>query len=73
MQFQSDIRYSKVVQNYARKNIFMVMTSSMTSQEDLGIVPLYSLLDKMTFFRNNRDIIITPSVCMYHWILNVCI
>ena len=26
---------------------------------------------KITFFRNNRDIIITPSVCMYHWILNM--
>ena len=38
MQLQFDIRYWKIVPNYARKNIFMVMTSSMTSQEDLKIV-----------------------------------
>ena len=72
VQLQFDIRYWKVIPNYARKHIFLVMTSSMTSQEDLEIVPLYSRInEKWPFFRNNRDIIITPSVCMYHWILNM--
>ena len=31
MQLQFDIRYEKIVPNYARKSIFVVMTSSMTS------------------------------------------
>ena len=46
MQLQFDIRYWKVIPNYARKNIFMMMTSSMTSQEDLEIVLLYSLINE---------------------------
>ena len=71
MQLQFDIRYWKVVPNYARKNIFMVMTSSMTSQEDLEIVPLYSLINEKWHFFVITDITITPSVCMYHWILNM--
>ena len=37
-QLQSDLRYEKIVPNYAKK-FFMVMTSSMTSQG--GKVSLY--------------------------------
>ena len=51
MQLQFHIGYGKIVPNYARKNIFMAMTSSMTSQEDFEIVPIYSLInEKWTFF-----------------------
>ena len=76
LQLQFDIRYGKIVPNYARKNSFMVMTSSMTSQEDLKIVPLYSLInEKWTFCviteKNNRGIIIILSVCVYHLIVNM--
>ena len=31
-QLQFDLRYEKIVPNYAKKSFFMVMTSSMTSQ-----------------------------------------
>ena len=34
---QVDIRYEKIVPNYARTRIFMVMTSSMTSQADMKV------------------------------------
>ena len=56
----------------------MVTMSSMTSQEDLKIVPLYSLInEKWTFFRDNWtkniDIIIILSVYMYHGIVNMLI
>ena len=38
------------MKNYARKNTFIVMTSSMTSHIDLKVVSLYSLMnDKITF------------------------
>ena len=50
-QLQFDIRNEKIIPNYARKNIFIVMTSSMTSQSDPKVVSLYSFMnDKMTFF-----------------------
>ena len=50
-QLQFDISNEKIIPNYARKNIFIVMTSSMTSQSDLKVVSLYSFMnDKMTFF-----------------------
>ena len=50
-QLQFDISNAKIIPNYARKNIFIVMTSSMTSQSDLKVVSLYSFInDKMTFF-----------------------
>ena len=35
-QLQSDLRYDKIVPNYAKK-VFMVMTSSMTSQGGLKV------------------------------------
>ena len=31
-QLQFDLRYEEIVPNYAKKSIFMMMTSSMTSQ-----------------------------------------
>ena len=50
-QLQFDIRNEKIIPNYARKNIFIVMTSSMTSQSDLKVVSLCSFInDKITFF-----------------------
>ena len=46
-QLQFDISNEKIIPNYARKNIFIVMTS----QSDLKVVSLYSFMnDKMTFF-----------------------
>ena len=36
-QLQSDLRYEKIVPNFAQKSIFLMMTSSMTSQADLKI------------------------------------
>ena len=73
---QFDIRNEKIIPNYERKNIFMVMTSSMTSQSDLKAVSLYSFLnEKNSIFhdnwRTNKDIIFKLSVHMYHWIVNM--
>ena len=36
-QLQFDLRYGKIVPNYAKKSFFMVMTSSMTSQGGLKV------------------------------------
>ena len=36
-QLQLDLRYEKIVPNYAKKVFFMVMTSSMTSQGGLKV------------------------------------
>ena len=41
-QLQFDLRYDNIVPNYAKKGIFMIMTSSMTSKGGLKIGPLYS-------------------------------
>ena len=53
------------------------MTSSMTSQEDLKIVPLYSFIsEKWTFFAITKqitDIIIILGVYMYHAIVDMWI
>ena len=50
-QLQFDLRYEKIVPNYAKKSIFMMMTSSMTSQGGLKVGPLYSFInDIITFF-----------------------
>ena len=75
-QLQFDISNEKIIPNYARKNIFIVMTSSMTSQSDLKVVSLYSFInDKITFFHDNwrttKDIIFKLSAHMYHWIVNM--
>ena len=39
-QLQFDLRYEKIVPNYVQKSFFMMMTSSMTSQGGLKVVPL---------------------------------
>ena len=50
-QLQFDIRNEKIIPNYARKNIFIVMTSLMTSQSDLKVVSLYFFMnDEIAFF-----------------------
>ena len=36
-QFQFDLRYEKIVRNFAKKSFLMVMTSSMTSQGGLKV------------------------------------
>ena len=36
-QLQFDLRYGKIVPNYAKKSFFMVMTSSMMSQGGLKV------------------------------------
>ena len=46
-QLQFDFRYEKIVPNYVKKSIFMMMTSSMTSQGGLKIGPLYSFINEM--------------------------
>ena len=48
-QLQSDLRYEKIVPNFAKKSIFM-MTSSMTSQGGLKVGPLYSFINEITTF-----------------------
>ena len=40
----------KIVPNYAKKSIFMMMTSSMTSQGGLKVGPLYSFIYEITTF-----------------------
>ena len=49
-QLQLDLRYENIVQNYAKKSIFMMMTSSMTSQGGLKVGPLYSFINEITTF-----------------------
>ena len=49
-QLQSDLRYEKIVPNFAKKSIFMMMTSSMTSQGGLKVGPLYSFINEITTF-----------------------
>ena len=50
-QLQFDLRYEKIVPNYAKKSIFMMMTSSMTSEGGLKVGPLYSFINEIiTFF-----------------------
>ena len=48
-QIQFELRNEKIVPNYAKK-IFMMMTSSMTSQGGLKAGPLYSFINEITFF-----------------------
>ena len=49
-QLQSDLRYEKIVPNFAKKSIFMMMTSLMTSQGGLKVGPLYSFINEITAF-----------------------
>ena len=41
-QLQFDLRYENIVPNHTKKSIFMMMTSSMTSQGGLKFGPIYS-------------------------------
>ena len=47
---QFDLRYENIVPNYAKKSIFMMMTSSMTSQGGFKVGPLYSFIYEITAF-----------------------
>ena len=47
-QFQFDLRYEKIISNFAKKSIFMMMTSSLTSQGYLKVGPLYSFINEIT-------------------------
>ena len=49
-QLQFELRYEKIVPNYAKKIFFMMMTSSMTSQGGLKAGPLYSFVNEITTF-----------------------
>ena len=49
-QLQFDLRYEKIVPKYAKKCIFVVMTSSMPSQGGLKIGPLYYFINEITTF-----------------------
>ena len=49
-QLQSDLRYEKLATNFAKKSIFMMMTSSMTSQGGLKFGPIYSFINEITIF-----------------------
>ena len=49
-QLQFDLRYENIVPNYAKKSIFMMMTSSITSQCGLKVGPLYSFIYEITTF-----------------------
>ena len=49
-QLQFDFRYEKIAPDYAKKGIFMMMTSSMTSQGGLKVDPLYSFINEITTF-----------------------
>ena len=44
-QLQFDFTYEKIVPNYAKNGIFMMMTSLMTSQGRLKVGPLYSFIN----------------------------
>ena len=69
-QLQLDLRYEKIVPNYAKKSIYKMMTSSMTSQGGLKAGPLYSFINEITTFfimtkKTSKDIIIKLPVYRY--------
>ena len=49
-QLQFDLRYENIVPNYAPKSFIMMMTSSMTSQGGLKVVPQQSFINVITTF-----------------------
>ena len=49
-QLQFDLKYEKIVPNYAQKSFFIMMTSLITSQGGLKVVPLYSIINEITTF-----------------------
>ena len=66
-QFQFDLRYEKIVPKYAQKRFFIIMTSSITSQGGLKVVPLYSFINEITFF------LITKNRAKISWLNCLCI
>ena len=52
--FQIDLRYEKIIPNYAQKS-FVMVTSSMTSQGGLKFGPLYSFINEITFFLTKKQ------------------
>ena len=48
-QLHFHMRYGKMVENYGKKSIFMMTTSSMTSQGGLKVGPLYPFINEITF------------------------
>ena len=65
---QFDIRYENIVPNHAQKSIFMMMTSSMTSQDGLKVDPLYSFMNEITTF-----FMITKIQAKISWLDFLCI
>ena len=49
-QLQFDLRYEKIVPNYAKRVFFMMMTSSMTSRDGLEFGPIYYFINEITTF-----------------------
>ena len=47
-QLQFDLRYEKIIPNYAKKSFFKMMTSLLTSQCYLKVGPLYSFINEIT-------------------------
>ena len=54
-QLQSDLRYEKIVPNNAKKVFFMVMTSSMTSQDGLKVSLYIHVSERLTPGANYKD------------------
>ena len=72
-QLQFDLRYEKIVPNYAKKSIFMMMTSSMAPQGGLKVGPLYSLYFFHDNLKTSKDIIIKLPVHRYHELITIII
>ena len=49
-QREFSLRYIKIGPNYAKKVLFMMMTSSMTLQGGIKVDPLYSFINEITTF-----------------------
>ena len=49
-QLQFDLRYEKIVPNYAQKSFVMMMTSWTTSQGGFKFGPLYTFISEITIF-----------------------
>ena len=73
-QLQFELRYEKIVPNYAKTIFVMMMMSSMTSQGGLKAGPIYSFINEITTFfmvtkKTSKDIIIKLPVHRYHEIM----
>ena len=73
-QLQFDLRYKKIVPNYAKKVFYMMITSSMTSQGGLKVGSLYPFINEITtFFMITKKWAITTffMICLSRCIINV--